>query len=59
MKSRIIAVDLAKDVFEVAVANDQGRILECHRLSRKAFSMILSAQPPTLVLFEACGTAHF
>lgn len=58
MKSKIIAVDLAKDVFEVAVANDKGRILERHRLSRKAFSAFLAIQPPALVLFEACGTAH-
>jgi len=59
MKSKIIAVDLAKDVFEVAVANEQHRILERHRLTRKAFSAFLAAQPPALVLFEACGTAHF
>ena len=59
MKSKIIAVDLAKDVFEVAVANHTCRVLERHRLSRKAFSAFLTAQPPALVLFEACGTAHF
>ncbi len=59
MKSKIIAVDLAKDVFEVAVANDNCRILERQRLSRKAFSTFLAAQPPALVLLEACGTAHF
>ncbi len=59
MKSKIIAVDLAKDVFEVAVANEHHRILERHRLTRKAFSAFLAAQPPALVLFEACGTAHF
>ena len=59
MKSRIISVDLAKDVFEVAVANEKCRILEHQRLSRKAFSAFLAAQPPALVLFEACGTAHF
>ena len=59
MKSRIIAVDLAKDVFEIAIANEQGRIVERHRFTRKAFSACLAAQPPALVLFEACGTAHF
>ena len=59
MKSKIIAVDLAKEVFEVAVDNDKCRVLERHRLSRKAFSAFLTAQPPALVLFEACGTAHF
>ena len=59
MKSKIIAIDLAKDVFEVAVANEHCRILERHRLSRNALSAFLAAQPPALVLAEACGTAHF
>lgn len=59
MQSRIIAVDLAKTVFEVAVANPQCRVLERHRLSRRAFSAFIAAQPPALVLLEACGTAHF
>lgn len=59
MQSRIIAVDLAKSVFEVAVANPQCRVLERHRLSRKAFSAFIAAQPPALVLLEACGSAHF
>ena len=40
MKSKIISVDLAKDVFEVAVANSRYRILERRRLSRKEFSGI-------------------
>ena len=59
MKSRIIAVDLAKDVFEVAVANHQYRVVERHRLSRREFATFLQTQPPALFLAEACGTAHF
>ncbi len=58
-KSKIISVDLAKDVFEVAVANDHYRILERRRLSRKEFSTFLATEPPALVLVESCGTAHF
>ena len=59
MKSKIISVDLAKDVFEVAIANDQYRILERQRLSRKQFASFLVTQPPALVLVESCGSAHF
>lgn len=59
MKSKIISVDLAKDVFEVAVANNRYRILERHRLTRKEFSTFLTTQPPALVIVESCGTAHF
>ena len=59
MKSRTISVDLAKDVFEIAIANRQCRILERQRLSRAKFSRLLGTQPPALVLMEACGTAHY
>lgn len=59
MKSRIISVDLAKDVFEVAVANGNYRVQQRHRLSRSRFGRFLATQPPALVLMESCGTAHY
>ncbi len=59
MKSKIIAVDLAKDVFEVAVADLDHHIVERQRLSRTAFSRFISTQPAALVLVESCGTAHY
>ena len=37
MDAMTVAVDLAKDVFEVAVANRAGRIVECKRLTRPQF----------------------
>ncbi len=52
IKFRIIAVDLAQDVFEVAVANERCRILERHWLSRKAFPTFLAAQPPAGAVVE-------
>lgn len=58
MESRIISVDLAKDVFEVAVANRLHRIKERHRLSRREFATFLGSHQPALVLMESCGTAH-
>lgn len=59
MKSRIISVDLAKEIFEVAVANSQYRILERRRLSRKDFHAFIATQPAALVLVESCGSAHY
>ena len=59
LKSKIIAIDLAKDVFEVAVANTEYQILERLRLSRAQFSTFLSMAPPACVVMESCGTAHF
>ena len=59
MQSNIISVDLAKNVFEVAVANHQHRIVSRHRFSRAKFAKFLAQHDPATVLFESCGTAHF
>ena len=56
--STTIAVDLAKSVFEVAVSDKPGRVVERHRLSRTAFLKFLADHRPATVLLEACGTAH-
>ena len=37
MDATTVAVDLAKDVFEIAVANRAGRIIERKRLTRRQF----------------------
>lgn len=58
MEPTLIAVDLAKSVFEVARADGRGRILERRRLTRSQFERFLRQEPPTRVVFEACGTAH-
>jgi transposase len=53
-----VAIDLAKDVFELAFADAQRRIVERKRLSRSAFSRCLSNRSPLRVVMEACGSAH-
>jgi len=59
MKSTTIAVDLAKNVFQVAVSRQPGKVAESHRLSRARFLRFFSDRKPAIVLLEACGTAHF
>ena len=60
MNAMTVAVDLAKDVFEVAVANRAGRIVERKRLTRRQFAHFIDALPAgTTVVMEACGTAHY
>jgi transposase len=60
MDGMTIAIDLAKDVFEVAIAPSRGRQLEHRRLSRRQFSTFVDAiAAGTTVLMEACGTAHY
>jgi transposase len=55
-----IAVDLAKDVFQVAESARPGEVTARKRLSRAAFVRYLQAIPePALIIMEACGTAHY
>jgi hypothetical protein len=46
MNSTVIAVDLAKDVFEIAVANRAGKIQERLRLNRPQFHKLLIQREP-------------
>src|SRR5690606_10677799 len=59
MHATTVAIDLAKEVFELAFADASGHVLERKRLSRKAFSRALDNQGPLRVLMEACGSAHY
>jgi len=60
MDATTVAVDLAKDVFEVAVANRAGRIIERTRLRRRQFERFIDTLPAgTEVIMEGCGTAHY
>jgi transposase len=54
-----IAVDLAKDVFEIAAVSAAGRIVERRRLNRRQFERYLTGLPVgSEVVMEACGMAH-
>jgi transposase len=59
MKSTIIAVDLAKSVFQIAVSEHPGKVAESHRLPRSKFLRFFAERQPAVVLLEACGTAHY
>ncbi len=53
MDRRTVAIDLAKDVFEI-VTEGAAR----QRLSRVRFRAFVAALPPSRVVLEACGSAH-
>jgi transposase len=58
MDTTTVAVDLAKNVFELAIANGRGHVIERRRLSRLAFSRFVFEQPASCVVMEACSGAH-
>ncbi len=59
MHATTIGIDLAKHVFEVAIADRQWHIVARHRYSRTQFARFLERERPAHVVMEACATAHF
>jgi transposase len=58
MSNLRIAVDLAKHVFEVAVAKPSGKLVERKRLTRAQFEHFWKLREPCRVVMEACSSAH-
>lgn len=58
MHTTTVAVDLAKSVFQLAVADAHWRVTEQHRLSRSQFEKWFINRTVSLVVMEACGSAH-
>ena len=58
MHATTVAVDLAKSVFQVAVADDNWKVVEQHRLTRLQFQRWFANRDVGRVIMEACGSAH-
>lgn len=58
MDATTVAIDLAKSVFQVAVADAHWRVIATHRLTRTQLERWLSNCNARLVVMEACGSAH-
>lgn len=54
-----VAVDLAKSVFQLAVADASWKVTESHRLTRSQFERFFDNREIDLVIMEACGSAHY
>jgi transposase len=59
MHATTVAVDLAKTVFQLTLADAQWRVVARQRLNRRQFARFLAQTPATHVVMEACGTAHY
>jgi transposase len=59
MNATTVAVDLAKNVFELAVADEHWKVLERARLTRGRFQRWFGNRQVRLVVMEACATAHY
>jgi transposase len=60
MNATTIGIDLAKDVFEVAISERPGQVTQRRRLTRRQFAAFVETLgPATTVVMEACGSAHY
>ena len=60
MNATTIAIDLAKDVFQIALTHDGRHVAEHRRLTRRQFAAFVETlQPGVTVVMETCGTAHY
>jgi transposase len=57
-KHTTIAMDIAKNVFEVAVSDEPGRVKERRRLTKSGMLRFFANREPARVVIEACGAAH-
>lgn len=55
----VVAVDLAKTVFQIAVSETPGEVARCRRLNRAGFQTFIEKLPTATVVMEACGSAHY
>jgi transposase len=58
MNANTVAVDLAKNVYQLAVADGDWRVVERHRLTRLQFERFFANRSVGLVVMEACSSAH-
>jgi len=58
MNATTVGVDLAKNRFELAIADDEYRIQRRERLSRTQFQRFFGNHPKSLIVMEACGSSH-
>ena len=56
MKDTTIAVDLAKNVFEIAISGEAGKVSKRLRVSRPKLVSFFAKQSAATVLLEACGS---
>lgn len=55
----VLAIDLAKNVFQVCKTNSRGKVIYNKSFTRKKLQELLIREPMSLVAMEACGGSHY
>jgi transposase len=59
MKHTTFSVDIAKNVFEIAVSYEPGIVRESHRVARAKLLEFFAKREKGTVVMEACSSSHF
>jgi len=59
MHRKTIAIDLAKNVYQLAISSTPGKVESLKRLNRKEFERFLHLHEPAQIIMEACGSSHY
>ncbi len=57
-KNTTISIDLAKEIFQVAIFSSHGKMLVNKKLSASKMKELIAQYPNATIVMEACGTAH-
>ncbi|MCF6252265.1 MAG: IS110 family transposase [Methylococcaceae bacterium] len=57
-QSNTISIDLAKSVFQVAILNQNGKVLCNKKLQRAQLLPFITKQPASLIVMESCGGSN-
>jgi transposase len=59
MNGRLVSIDLAKNVFQVCVLNEHGKLVSNKRVSRAKLRTTLAQMAPATVVMESCYSANY
>ena len=58
-QNKLIAIDLAKNVFQAGIFNKNRQLVRNKSFSRNKLKALLINTDPCIVVMEACGSAHY
>ncbi len=58
-KHSLIAIDLAKNIFQVCIVNSNNRVLVNRQHTRTSLNEFIVKQPPATIAMEACYSSHY
>ncbi len=58
-KSNTIAIDLAKNVFQVCIVSSDKKVIQNKTVSRSKLPALIANQPISIIAMEACYSSHY